>query len=91
VKIEKDKQLHFVAGFVVGLAAAVALNQPAVAMVAAALAGVVKEGYDLWQNRRASKKHLIEPHTVEKLDVLWTLIGGVAAAGAFALFKLLPT
>lgn len=81
MNIPKDKALHVAAGaaiaFVVGLAIA-----PAAGFLAGLLAGLAKEGYDLHQNEKAARRHVVPPHSVEAADVFATVVGAVLGAVA---------
>lgn len=78
--IPKDKLYHLAAGaavaFVVYLASGNAIN----AVAASFIVGALKEAYDHLQNKRAEKKGLPLPHSVEALDILYTGVGGALVA-----------
>lgn len=82
-----DKRLHLLAGYSVaalavplgwlaGLRATERLM--ALALLAALLAGLLKELADRWANLRAHRAGQPAPHSVELLDAAATLAGGVA-------------
>ena len=78
-----DKLLHFMAGYCVAATLAVS---PIMAMVAATLVGAGKEGYDY-----IASKYFKIAHTVDKMDFVATVAGGVAGtAFPFLAYKYLP-
>lgn len=81
--LPKDKVLHVAAGGVIALVVGL-LIAPAAGFLFGLLAGLAKEGYDMYQNKQAAKRHVIPPHSVEKADVYATVVG--AAAGALLAF-----
>lgn len=91
--IPKDKALHFTAGLIAGSLGllvsrwAMPPGIPGVAILAAALAGVGKEGWDYWQNARAFKADpkAPPPHDVDLFDAVATFAGGLAVAIVFSI------
>jgi Kef-type K+ transport system membrane component KefB len=76
--IPHDKALHFVYGTLIFVAAFIAatvagLHGPLAASAFVAGVAVGKEVKDCWQNRAAKKAGLLPPHSVEFLDILWTV------------------
>ena len=71
-----DKRLHFAAG--VGIAAVVgfAFDDVLVGVLAAFVAGVLKEVLDYAANFRRDRLHLPRTHDVEALDFAYTAAGG---------------
>jgi hypothetical protein len=79
MKIAKDKQMHLAAGFLVGVVFGAVFQAPAAALLGAFLAGLAKEFWDWYKNKRAQKHGLPYPHKVEPMDVVWTGAGGFVA------------
>lgn len=75
MKIPKDKALHFLTGIPLGVVAALLCRNWWSALVAGAIAGALKEGFDWWENHQAVKRGLSQPHSVELLDVVATMAG----------------
>lgn len=84
-----DKKYHLVAGFVIGLLAALYFSSPLVAVGAAGLAGLAKEIYDYVDNKLRARKGLPPAHDADLRDLTFTLYGGVIAAVAAAIVVLL--
>lgn len=82
-----DKANHFVYGDLAGLFGsylAVAFGRPDMtrqaAVLAAAVAGFVKEAFDWWSNRKMRAAGLRPVHGVEWGDFFATMAGGVTVA-----------
>jgi hypothetical protein len=87
--IPHDKALHFVYGTVVFTAAFIAavaagLSGPLIASAAVALVALGKEIKDRLENRAAAKAGLPPPHSVEFLDILWTVAPAVLFSACLA-------
>lgn len=82
----KDKKLHVIAGTVIALVAILLTGIPLAGLFAALAAGVGKEMWDLHQNKLASKKNLVPPHSVEVDDVAYTVAPGAILAIGFSLY-----
>ena len=90
-QIPPDKANHLLFGGAIALlaallatAAGLAPKAGAMALAAAAAAGVAKEGVDWWANRQAARAGLPLPHQVELWDALATAGGGLAVYVAWA-------
>ena len=91
ITLATDKANHLVWGFVLALAVATLATRmgypraaaPAGA-TAALLAGLAKEAWDWWANRRAAARGEAPPHSVEVGDLAATLWGGLAMWAAVA-------
>ena len=75
MKIPRDKLLHFLTGIPLGLAVALLSHHWWPALVAGAIVGMLKEGFDWWENGEAAKCGLPPPHCVELLDAVATMAG----------------
>lgn len=73
--IAYDKKLHIIAGFVIGLLGAYCLGSALFGFGLACLAGIAKEVYDKVSGRG----------TVEGLDALATMFGGLLGSGIYYL------
>lgn len=65
----RDKVLHFLVGMAIGLLAFLSTH---IALVAVVLAGIGKEVYDGWKNRKYP-----HAHTVDGWDAVATIVGGI--------------
>ena len=76
MKIEKDKQGHFVVGALIGFI--MSFIHPLVGVLSAGFAGWFKEQLD---------KRDPENHTYDLFDMHWTWAGGIIGVLAFAAIK----
>lgn len=76
MNLPKDKQLHFIGGFLVALAVGSLCSNLWVAFIAAAVVGAVKEGYDA-----------LGYGTVDLWDFVWTALGGVAYVAVLSIYS----
>jgi len=74
----KDKQMHAAVGLVLGLLLGL---QVLLALVAVIVVAVGKELFDLLSNKMAGKKM----HSVELMDAVATIVGGLVGIGAINL------
>lgn len=85
-----DKVAHIGAGMFLGLVGSVAgmlLSYGAIwGFVAALIGGLAKEAVDYYKNKKAAANGQRPPHSVERLDAVWTAVGGAAVVAVFALF-----
>lgn len=84
-RIPLDKIAHFFVGAAIGVAGFLIWG-PLGAIVAAGIAGVIKEIVDYIQNEMAIKRGEAPPHGVEFLDALATTLGGVLVFAVAKLF-----
>lgn len=77
MKIERDKLYHFAAGAAVYLAIAYTLG-PVAGILAAIVAGLVKEVYDVADSDRRLADGQTPRHTPEPADFAATTLGGLA-------------
>lgn len=86
MQIEKDKQYHMIAGaavaFIFGaIFTAMDFRSVWLLMLAMSLfAGVAKEAADYVSNRWNAYKNLPPVHTIDSLDVAYTVLGGAIPA-----------
>jgi hypothetical protein len=73
-----DKMLHFLIGMVIAVLVWYVTKNPAFGVLAAAVTGTLKEGYDAWDNKKRIDAGVPPRHGVEFLDFLATFLGGVA-------------
>lgn len=72
--IPYDKFLHFIAGAIAGVVAVVITGYGPAAPALALVAGLLKELSDWISNQKVTPPR----HTVEFLDVMATVLGGIA-------------
>lgn len=75
--MERDKKLHLGAGAAIAALVLVLTHSLHAASAAVFVAAAGKELYDWLANRIADWRHLPRPHSVESLDILYTLGGGL--------------
>lgn len=91
ITLPADKANHVIFGFALGWAAAWLCTQagyggqagPAAAM-GALVAGAIKEMVDWLANEQARAAALPEPHTVDPVDAVATMFGGLGVWGVLA-------
>ena len=76
MNLPRDKQLHFIAGFLVALVAGSLCSSLWVALLAAVVVGAAKEGYDA-----------LGYGTVDLWDFIWTVLGGLAYVAVFSIYS----
>jgi uncharacterized membrane protein YebE (DUF533 family) len=77
IKIPKDKLLHLGVGAALGLGVGLSTGLPVLGTVISAAAGIGKEAWDHYQNKKAKEAGQPDKHTVDPKDALWTVSGGV--------------
>ena len=82
-----DKIKHALAGFGITLLTGFALGSLVLGYSAGLLAGLGKEAYDWYSNRRQAKNGLPPKHTIELMDVLYTLVGVAVGVGGLMLLR----
>lgn len=85
--IAPDKTKHVLAGFGITLLVGFSLGALVFGYCAGLLAGLGKEAFDYIQNRRRIKRGLPPEHSVEAMDVLYTLVGVAIGIGALLLLQ----
>ena len=85
----QDKSWHFLTGIPGGVTVAFVMRHfdPSPwgvfgwSVLAGAAVGVLKEAWDWWRNRQATKAGLPPPHNVEVWDAVATTLGFAAGVG----------
>ena len=78
MKIEYDKQLHFIAGLIICILVSLIFKNPMYGLIASVVAGVAKEIYDYFDYGK-----------IDFLDTLATWVGGIAGYIVGVLIKAL--
>lgn len=74
--LSEDKQLHFIAGFLVALVSGSLCSSLWVALLASVVVGAAKEGYDA-----------LGYGTVDLWDFIWTALGGLTYVAVFSIYS----